>query len=254
MPGIWTEGDGNYRGEEEEMSRSCSALMLSDASSRGEGLARGTYDEIGKSGLRVSVHCRYCAASLLPCSSTFACCLCIANLAPKLCLVVLALVCLVVGAAPFPAILLILFVLKPLCIPLDKLAAVALATPRRDCVEEAFFFKNGDGRFSSSSMFQRAVVGATTFAFIVGKEGICWIEEEIEVVPVLWLLAYADMAVRDPADDSWGGAVEVLPAPGLLEGEGPIVAMEAEELLRFVGPSAALDEEGLEIIYALDRL
>ena len=121
-----------------------------------------------------SVQSSYCAASLRPCSSTFACCLCIANRAPKLCLVVLALVCLVVGAdPPVPPLLmlLILLVLKPLCIPLEREVAAAEATPLRDCVEEAFFFKNGEGRFSSSSRFQRgAMVGAP--AVIVGKEGI----------------------------------------------------------------------------------
>jgi hypothetical protein len=56
------------------------------------------------------------------------------------------------------------------------------------------------------------------------------------------------MAVREPAVLSCGGAVEVRPAPGLFEGEGPIVAIEAEELLLFVGPSTALEEDGREII------
>lgn len=57
------------------------------------------------------------------------------------------------------------------------------------------------------------------------------------------------MAVREPAVLSCGGAVLVRPgAPGRLLGEGPIVAIDAEELLLFVGPSAALLEEGLEII------
>lgn len=133
--------------------------------------------------------------------------------------------------------LLMLFVLNPLCIPMPVAPEMVAATPRRDCVEDGFFFKNGEGRFSSSSMFQRVpvspvvIVGTGTFAPL----------DEAE---------YADMAVSDPALLSCGGAVLVRPgAPGRFEGEGPIVAIDADELLRFVGPSAALLLDGRLIMY-----
>ena len=94
---------------------------------------------------------RYVGVSLRPCSSTF-CCLCIASLFARDCLVVCGRPALLgTPGAGATAALAILLLLIARCIFAPEMAAAWPAASARKGPMEAFFLMKGEGRLSSSS-------------------------------------------------------------------------------------------------------